>query len=358
MMSAITAAKDPATGKVDPAKLLEKYKEISGKRVRGLSGVGEEFEKATFMTLDEVIGNEPVNAEVERMKRGYGAMQFARMKSYLKDSWHQANPPKADGTPPPPYPTYGDIKSWSDHGGIKPEWAGSTRLALPKEVHDATHKSPDGKPKHPPAWMPIHMLPTWNYAAKSGEKMAASRPNGNAQSYWETKTSRSGEKYVEGYSAAKTPERDQSSKTGWKLNLGNQARSGQELADHGAEGHIVNAMRKYIQMRGGVDQLTDIPSANLSGLGITHADLFKSMKFDNHDLSDKALKKLCAHKIIDPIALAPFIDEEIKSNKPIKKSWSLVIDADAPKNDFKKSFVIDTKKSELIKKIKLLKARV
>lgn len=309
MLAAISAVKD-SSGKVNEAALLAKYKELSGKNVRGLSGVGEEFEKATFMTLSEVMSNEPINPEVERMKRGFAAKQFARMKPYIKQSWLTANPQS-----PPPFPTFGDVKSWSEHGGPKPEWAGTTRLALPKEVHDAAHKGADGKPKHPPAWMPIHMAPTWQYIMKkAGDDSAYQTRNVNIQQ--------------------------------GRLNLGNQAQY--------QEGVAISAMRKYIQMRGGADQLTDIPANKLSEAGLTHADIYKAMKFDPHDMSDSAIKKLSAHKIIDPIALAPFIDSALKET--VKKSWSLVVDSELPTIDFKKSFVLDMKKAELISKIKRLKA--
>ena len=105
------------------------------------------------------MNNPRIDPEVERMKRGYAAKQFARALLYLKPSWIQANVGA-----PPPFPTFGDFKSWGEHGGTKPEWAGTTRLAMPKEMFDAVPKGADGKPKYPPAWMPIHMMPIWNYA--------------------------------------------------------------------------------------------------------------------------------------------------------------------------------------------------
>lgn len=339
VFQAIQALKDSGSP-LNEANLIGRYNEISGKRIRSLSGIGAEFEKGTFMSIQEILENRPVDPEVERMKRGYGAMQFARMKPYLKESWKQANP-----SAPPPMPTFGDIKSWTEHGGVKPEWAGNTRLAMPKEVFDANHKSPDGKVKYPPQWMPIHMMPTWIYAAKLMEK------EGGA-SVWAS----SGGGMTPAYAADKTPTRDQASSTGWKVDMGNQARSGQEFRERGPEGMIVNAMRKYIQMRGGAHQLTDIPSHKLSEVGLTHSDIFKS----NGELSDKDIKKLVSRKIVDPVALVPFLKKEIKKNV-VKKSFSLVIDSEMMPINFKKSFTIDIyteqqRRDELIKGIRRLRA--
>jgi hypothetical protein len=314
LLSAIDAVKD-SSGKVDQAALLQKYKELSGKNVRGLSGVAEEFEKGTFMTLDEVTGNAPIDVEMERMKRGYAAKQFARMKPFLKQSWVNANP-----SAPPPMPTFGDVKSWTEHGGSKPSWAGTTRLAMPREVYDAAHKI-GGKPKYPPAWMPIHMMPVWNYVmAKTGDDSAYQARGG-------------------GLSQGSSP-------TGWKMNMGSQA--GYQ------EGIVMNAMRKYVQMRGGHDQLTDIPAHKLAEVNLSHSDIFKAL--DPHDMSDKAMRSLMTTKVVDPVALLPFIKEEMK-NKPVKKSIELVVDADLKPFTFKKSFVVDEKmaKAELIAKIRAAK---
>jgi hypothetical protein len=289
--------------------LLAKYKELSGSdRVRTLPE--DDFEKATFHTLDEVLGNAPVDVELERMKRGFAAKQFARMKPFLKDSWTQANP-----SAPPPMPTYGDIKSWGEHGGTKPAWAGTTRMALPKEVHDAAHKGADGKPKHPPAWMPIHLAPVWKYVmAKTGDDSA-----------------------YQARGSGVTP--DRSSPTGFKLNMGSQAGF--------QEGMVINAMRKYIQMRGGASQLVDIPASKLAEVNLSHSDIFKA---EDGDLSDKAIKNLIKHKIIDPVALVPFLKKEMKAST--RKSFSLVVDLNAP--IFKSEKIV---KSDLIQKIKQLKQK-
>jgi len=301
---------------LNEANIVDRYKSLSGKRIRGISGIAEEFEKGTFMSLQEIMENKPVDPEVERMKRGYAAKQFARVKPFLKSAWSDANP-----SAPPPMPTFGDMKSWTEHGS-RPDWAGTTRLAVPKEVHDAVHKGADGKPKYPPAWMPIHMMPTWNYVMKkAGDDTPYEARNVNIQQ--------------------------------GRLNLGNQASY--------QEGMVIASLRKYIQMRGGADQLTDIPSHKLSEVGLTHSDIFKAVKFADHDLSDAAIKKIMKHKILDPIALAPFIDKEVGGKKDTKKSFSLVVDTKLSEVSFRKSFVVRgedaVKKAELISKIRAIRAR-
>jgi len=285
--------------------ILQKYKEISGRRVQGLSNISEEFERGTFVGLDEIIRNEPIDIEVERFKRGYAAKQYARLKPFVKDSWHQANP-----SAPPPMPTWGDLKSWSEQGGEKPEWAGTTRTAVPKEVFDASVKKADGKPAYPPGWMPIHLMPAWNYIVKkSGDKDP-----------YQTQAARFNQ--------------DQS------LNLGSQAEY--------QEGIAKAALRKYVQMRGD-SQLIDIPKSKLSEVGLTHEEIFKSL--------DKGMSQLLANKIIDPVALVPFIDAAIEEQKkPAKKSFSLVVDLDAPAYLGKRGLALQ--KSKLIEKIKMLKKSV
>lgn len=301
--------------------LLNEYKRVSGSsRIQGLnnesrSGVGDEFEKATFHTIEECLTNPPINAEVERMKRGYAAKQFARCFPYLKPEWVSAN-----GGAPPPHPTFGDFKTWTEHGGVKPAWAGTTKIAVPKEVFDAAHKSPDGKPKYPGPKVPIHMMPVWNYTAKKMERELGQ------EGTW----GREGAAYKQTKDAVK----DQTSPTGWKLDMGDQAKH--------LEGTLVASMRKYIQMRGGKDQLVDIPESKLAKEGLTHADIFKSESEDPFDIMQT--------KIIDMVALVPFIDEEIKSKKKVKKSFILTIDE---KNTFNPKE--DLRKAELIAKIKDLK---
>jgi hypothetical protein len=310
MFSAIDKLKESGQP-MNEANLLAAYKSETGStRIRTLPH--DEFEKATFMSLQEVMENKPVDAEVERMKRGYAAKQFARMKPFIKDAWHAAHP-----SAPPPFPTFGDVKSWGEHGP-KPAWAGQTRLALPREVHEAAHKGADGKPKYPPAWMPIHMMPTWNYVMKkSGDDSPYQTRNVNIQS--------------------------------GRLNLGNQAAY--------QEGFVIAALRKYVQMRGGADQLTDIPKHKLSEVGLTHSDIFKSK-----ELSDDQLKQLTLHKIIDPVALVPLLDHEVQVHHHMEKStkhtFSLVVDSETKAFDFKKSFIVKEQevKKALIAKIKKLRS--
>lgn len=295
----------------DKPNIIREYKAVSGKRIRELSGIAKEFERGTFMTLDEIIENKPVDAEVERMKSGYAARQFARFQPFVKSSWKESHPGA-----PPPYPTFGDVMSWSELGGPKPAWAGTTRLAVPEEVFNAVHKGEDGKPKYPPSWMPIHLMPVWNYVVKGeGDSAYQSGPANITQG---------------------------------RLNLGNQS--------PGREGMIISALRKYVQMRGGPNQLVDIPAHKLSEVGLTHSDIFKSSKnFDDNDLSDAALKRLLRHKIVDPVALQPFLDAELKGS--MKKSFALVIDQSVKPVVFTKSFSVDLKKAEIIRKIKELRAK-
>ena len=288
-----------AVGTSDQPALLAKYKELTGStRIRTLPK--DEFEKATFITLDEVTGNPPINVEMERMKRGYGAKQFARMKPFFKESFTRQYP-----SAPPPYPTFGDIKSWTEHaasgGGAKPEWAGSTRLALPKDVHTASVKGPDGKPLYPPAWMPIQLMPVWNYVAKSE----------GAAAYQTT-----------------TP-----TFVGGKVRAGSQASF--------QEGMIKSALRKYVEHRGGEDQLVDIPSLKLAEKGTSHEEIFKA------DDGEAKMLAMLKTKIVDPVALMPFIQAEQKGGKA-KKSFSLVVDENLPAMDFKKSFTIKLSKAEAI----------
>lgn len=266
------------------ANIVQEYKRLSGKNIRGLSGIADEFEKATFFTLGEVMGNEPINAEVERMKRGYAAKQFARAKPYLKQSWLQTYP-----SAPPPFPTFGDFKSWSEHGGTKPDWAGTTRLAMPREMFDAAPKGADGKVKYPPAWMPIHLMPVWNYAYKRIASDDAYQSTGTGLST------------------------NSNSPTGWNINMGDQAQF--------QEGMIKASIRKYVQMRGGRDQLTDIPKSKLTEAGLTHADIYKSEDVDSD------LHEILRTKIIDPVALLPFLKAEMQKGM-VKKSINLIVDKD------------------------------
>lgn len=266
--------------------------------------------KGVYFDLDEILQNAPLNPEVERMKRGYGRKQFERMKNYVKPAWKQANPDA-----PPPYPTFGDLQTWSEFGS-RPSWASPRAvLAIPEEVANALPKDANGKLQLPPRWMPIHLMPIWNFAVKS-----------------------SGRSDYQG-----TPREGEV--TGSSVNFPSQG---------DLQSHILNAMRKYIQGRGGIEQLIDIPASKMTG-NLSHQEIFKSMRFDPHDMSDLAIKKIIKHKIIDPIAIAPFIKEELSKTK---KSFSLVIDSNlmpisfsVGENLIKSDSGREIKKSELIKKI-------
>lgn len=288
-IDALKAAGQP----INEANLVNKYKDLSGKRIRGISGIAEDFEKGTFMTLDEVMGNAPINVEVERMKRGYAARQFARCKPFLKESFTSANP-----SAPPPYPTFGDMKTWTEHGGTKPSWAGSTRSAVPREVYDAAVKSPDGKPQYPPAWMPLHLMPVWNYVAKKT-------------------LAEGGSPYA---TQAVTTDQQGMVK---KRDVGSQAAH--------QEGMMKSALRKYVVMRGGAENLVDIPHSKLAEAGMSHSDIFKSdgeLDFDH----------ILQHKIVDPVGLMKAVKQEMKGQ--VQKSWSLVIDTERPGVNFQKSYVV------------------
>jgi len=271
--------------------LVAKYKELSGKNIRGISGISDEFEKGTGHGLDEVLGNAPLDLEVERMKRGYAAKQMERMRPHLKDSFTAQNP-----SAPPPMPTFGDIKSWGEFGGAKPSWAGTTRLSMPKEVFDAAVKGGDGKPLYPPAWMPIHLMPAWNYVAKKvGADGYQARPVGFTQ---------------EG-----------------APNVGSQASF--------QEGMITAALRKYVAHRG-AGKMVDIPKAKLTEIGLTHAEIFKG---------EMDFKEIIKHKIVDLVALQPFLDAEMK----VKKSFELVVDVNAPAVSFRKGFTVPLSKGDIVK---------
>jgi hypothetical protein len=274
--------------------------------------------KGIYHDMNELLTNSPLSPEVERMKRGYGRKQFERMKPFVKDSWHQSHPDA-----PPPYPTFGDLKTWNEHGH-RPDWVSPrAQIAIPKEVHDAAPMV-DGKVQLPPRWMPIHLMPIWNFAVKSsGRSDYEGQPNSN-----------------------------QVTGSGVNLPLQGDLRS-----------HILNSIRKYVQGRGGIDQLVDIPASKMEN-GISHEEIFKSEGFDPHDMSDSAIKKIIRHKIIDPIAIAPYIKEELMSvNRPVKKSYDLVVDLNLSPVRFAMGGVVnkseksreDLIKAELIKKIKAKK---
>lgn len=282
-------------------------------RAQAESGVGEtawskvkgHISPGLFHDPEELFDNEPVNVDMERMKRGFGKMQFERMKPFLGDAFKSAHPDA-----PPPYPTYDDLKTWEEHGS-RPEWAtagpgrAKTKRAVPKEFHDSMPKGPDGKVLNPPGWMPLHMTPVWNYIATRA-----------------------------GADAYREPAINSNEMSQQKLNFPSQG----QLA-----GHLKNSLRNFIQMRG-ENSFADIPKAKAAAYNIDLKDLYKS------DESD--LNKVLATKVIP---MGEFM-KYLKTQKMTKKSITLCVGDLGPVN-FKKSFTIDesVKKSELIAKIKSLK---
>lgn len=323
MFSAMDAIKH-AGQPLNAATLTAKYKEVSGKNIQGVSTIAKEFESGTFMTLDEVMNNHPINVEVERMKRGFAAKQFLRLKPFLNAEFAASHP-----SAPPPYPTYNDLKSWDEHGGAEPSWATSpsrVQKAMPKEFYDSMHKGPDGKPQMPPGWLPLHLSPVWNYVAKEHHG----------------KTGESGPLAYSSTQLSPHAAAQRGAMRGGKVALPNQD-TGQSILER--------SMRKYIQMRGGPDQLVDIPSSKLTEIGITHSDIFRSEGGEMYQVAKT--------KIIDPVGLLKVVKEEM--SKPMKKSWALTIDLDSSSVDFKKSYVVqsDIRKSmiEKLRSSKREKAR-
>jgi len=311
LLQAITQAR---SGTFTEASVLEKYKALHpGARVIPK----EDFEKATFMTFDEVMGNKPIDIEVERMKRGYAAKVFSRMQPYLNDAFKMAHPEA-----PPPYPTYDDLKTWGQHGE-RAAHAQTTQKAHPKEFSDSMPKGPDGKPMMPPGWMPLHLAPVWNYINK--EHAGKMTRDGKPLVYAHTRmtaaeaSQRGGSRMV--------PNGDGKQKQ--VVALPNQWRDDTESV-------FESSLRKYVQMRGGAEQLVDIPHSKLAEIGISHADIFKSD-------SDKLFHTLKT-KVIDPVALMGFM-----MKGKTKKSFDLVIGADLGPVDFKKSATHTDKAADLRK---------
>jgi len=303
-------------GDSSAATIKAKYNEIRATDGGPAFGAAKaHFERGSFVTFKEASENKPLDLEVERAKRGFAAKQFNRLKPFLSDTFASANP-----SAPPPYPTFSDLKSWSQHGSARPEsmsWttptgrAGGVTKAMPQEFFDSIAKGPDGKPQMPPAWMPLSLTPAWNYVVKKGgdNPYASGAPSVDSQSS--------------------------------KISVPVQASF--------REGFLLSALRKYVVMRGGADQLVDIPSAKLAEAGTTHTDIFKA---DKKELSDAELKKLGCHKIIDPIALAPFLEKEMKSAKKVKKSFSLVVKSDAsyiPGETFIPTVIVKSKNPDIKK---------
>lgn len=99
-------------------------------------------------------------------------------------------------------------------------------------------------------------------------------------------------------------------------------------------------------MRGGVDQLVDIPKSKLSEVGISHADIFKAQ-----EVSDDQLKKLFATKMIDVAELTGLIEKDL--GKKVKKSISYIIGDTSPFK-IKKSDMFD----KLVSSRALTKSRI
>jgi hypothetical protein len=293
--------------------LFEKYKQISGRRrIRGLSGIGADFGKAAFMTLDEVINNPPVDVEVQRMKHGYPMKQFLRMKPHLKSSFLEQSP-----SAPPPFPTFGDLKGIR---GDKPAYVGpNNRTSMPEAVYNSLPRDTRGNAIIPPAWCPIHLMPAWNYMVKQQEKK-----NGGPLDV----TDRRIKAQVYG---------------GDEAMLSNNQATYDPQTRGTKDGNFVNALRKYVKFRG-EGNLVDIPKSALSSQNLTHDDIFKSEEDD--------MQKILTTKIIDNAALMPFIKEEMKK---FKKSFSLYVDLDAPV--FRKSSEEKELKKSLIKKIREIRCK-
>lgn len=299
-----------ADGKIDKAEWKKAFKEATG---RGdFSKAISDLEAATFVDADEIMENKPFNPEVERMKRGFAMKQFNRMKPYLNDAY-KAKLSELGRSGPPPYPTYGDLKSWAEHGTPRSEgmsWTtptgrpGGVTKAQPQEFFDSMPKGADGKPMNPPDWLPLHLTPVWSYVAKSASKRGKSP-------------------YEEGAAA---PAGQEYSKTESSFSYPSQG----QLA-----GHLHNSIRRYVQMRG-ENNFVDIPDSKLTDLGLSHHDIYKAV--------GKKLGSLLLTKIVDPVALMPFIKEEM--SKSVKKSFSLVIEANQKPVSFTKSFVVSLSKSE------------
>jgi len=288
-------------GPTDRVALFAAYKASIGTNVKDLPE--RDFESATFHTFDEVLNNPPIDLEVERMKRGYAAKQFARSKPYLSAKFTSQYP-----SAPPPMPVFKDFKSAKEgeRTALQKKINPNAKQLVPDEITQNAPKGPDGKPKLPPDWMPIHLMPIWNYIHAKTDNPYATQAPSVSQGDVSTST-------TAGYQ----------------------------------EGVALNAVRKYIAMRNQrgkyskekgdyKTQLVDIPKSKLSEVGLAHKDIFKA------DLSsDAELKNILRYKIIDPVALVPFIDAEL-GNKSVKKSIVFVVDDNerfVPRAEKRKSMI-------------------
>ena len=259
------------------------------------------FEAATYHDLKEIIENKPIDREYEHAKRGYAHKQFERMKPFLRSEFTSEFP-----SAPPPMPTWGDLKTWTEHGE-NPDWnpVGGTGRAVPKEVFDAVPKKANGKPLYPPTWLPIHLMPAWNYfAGKEGESIAPAVYSGSDRTR--------GQEH-------KAPTQRIST------------RSSEGVIDFDPQGnpsspnltvqHFFNGLKRYVQMRGH-GNMVDIPEHKIPD-GVSRLDLFKADGSGN--FSDEEFKKLICHKYIDSGEFIKFLQRQSK----IRKSWKPVINLDA-----------------------------
>lgn len=326
MLTAITQARHEHEVQGTPLsqELVTAYYQRLMPRSRGISqGAKDDLERGTGFTFDEIVTNPQVNSEVERMKRGFAAKQMARLEEYVnadfrarRSAYQTANPGKTI------YPTYDDLMTWREWstatGKEKPPHAtshGRTQKAHPKEFFDTMVKAPDDdgvlKVQNPPAWLPLHLTPVWNYSAKK------SLSEGTKPYTADTGMSAVGD--------------------GQRINM--PARSPRD------ESIFRRALRKYVVFRGGEDQLVDIPSNKLAEMGMTHTDLYKGSSFSGQ-FSDDQLRRLITTKIIDPVALMSFV------KKGLKKSFVLVIDEDA------EYFSGETMLKSMVKRPDLKKSRI
>jgi hypothetical protein len=282
-------------------------------QVRSQTGKGaawgqakKDVEGILFHSMDELLGNPPIDVDMERMKRGFGMMQFERLKPFLKPEFTS----RLNNGNPPPYPTYDDLQDWPRDAADRPAWANSpTKITkkVPKAFFDSMPRDASGKILNPPKELPLHLTPVWTYYANnmSGSEAYGQRMNPNDMGS------------------------DQ------KLRM-------PETGD--LQNRFRNTLRKFIQVRG-ENSFVDIPKSDAERKGFRIEDLYRS---------EDAMNSFLATKIIPMEELMKFIKQDMKK---VKKSFTLVVDEALKPLNFKKSFTIeeDVKKSELINRIKSLK---
>jgi len=331
--------------------VLDAYKEqvtADGGRVTARTALPhKEFESGTFISLNEAMKNPAIDPEVERMKRGFAAKQYARLQPFLSDEFKAANP---DGRPPP-YPRLVDLKTWSQHGSSQADNISTpdhrVQRAMPQEFYDSVATGPNGKAVMPPGWMPLHLMPAWNYIVK--------KTGGNPHAF------RGG-----GQSGELNQEYGKVSGSTSKINLGNQAKTFDVERDDGtigqqSEGTLLSSLRKYVQMRGGHDQLVDIPKGKLSELGLDHSKIFKAIGKGG----DPDIHETMKSKIVDPVGLVhAMMGDKDDKKTPIStsKSFGLYVNPEEnyiPGEKLTKGerIVIDLRKAKVDKIQSILRAR-